>query len=30
MDIERANAQACERMMDARPVLVGLGKASEG
>ncbi len=27
MDIEKANAQACERMMDARPVLVGLGKA---
>jgi hypothetical protein len=27
MDIEKANAQATERMMEARPVLVGLGKA---
>jgi hypothetical protein len=27
MDIEKANAQATERMMDARPVLVGMGKA---
>ncbi len=27
MDIEKANAEACERMMEARPVLVGLGKA---
>ncbi|RME43753.1 MAG: DUF1116 domain-containing protein [Caldilineae bacterium] len=27
MDIEKANAQAVERMMEARPVLVGLGKA---
>jgi hypothetical protein len=27
MDIERANAEAVERMMEARPVLVGLGKA---
>jgi hypothetical protein len=27
MDIEKANAEAVERMMDARPVLVGLGKA---
>jgi hypothetical protein len=27
MDIDRANAKAVERMMEARPVLVGLGKA---
>jgi hypothetical protein len=27
MDIEKANAEAVERMMEARPVLVGLGKA---
>jgi len=27
MDIEKANALATERMMEARPVLVGLGKA---
>jgi len=27
MDIEQANAKATERMMEARPVLVGLGKA---
>ncbi|MGD9049213.1 MAG: DUF1116 domain-containing protein [Anaerolineae bacterium] len=27
MDIEKANAEATERMMEARPVLVGLGKA---
>ncbi len=27
MDIEKANAQAVERMMEARPVLIGLGKA---
>jgi len=27
VDIEKANAEACERMMEARPVLVGLGKA---
>jgi len=27
MDIERANAEATERMMQAQPVLVGLGKA---
>ena len=27
MDIEKANAEAIERMMEARPVLVGLGKA---
>jgi hypothetical protein len=29
MDIEKANAEATERMMEARPVLVGLGKAIE-
>jgi hypothetical protein len=29
MDIENANAQATERMMEARPVLVGLGKARD-
>jgi len=29
MDIEKANAEACERMMEARPVLVGLGKARD-
>ena len=27
MDIEKANAEATQRMMDARPVVVGLGKA---
>jgi hypothetical protein len=27
MDIDTANLEATERMMDARPVLVGLGKA---
>jgi len=27
LDIEKANAKATERMMEARPVLVGLGKA---
>jgi hypothetical protein len=27
LDIERANTEATERMMEARPVLVGLGKA---
>ncbi|MEW6717291.1 MAG: DUF1116 domain-containing protein [Chloroflexota bacterium] len=27
MDIEKANAEATKRMMEARPVLVGLGKA---
>ena len=27
MDIEKANAKATEQMMEARPVLVGLGKA---
>jgi hypothetical protein len=29
VDIEKANAEACERMMEARPVLVGLGKAQD-
>jgi len=29
MDIEQANSDATERMMEARPVLVGLGKARE-
>ncbi len=29
MDIEKANAEATERMMEARPVLVGLAKARE-
>ena len=29
MDIEKANAEATERMMEARPVLVGLGKAQD-
>jgi hypothetical protein len=29
MDIERANAKATERMMEARPILVGLAKARE-
>ena len=29
MDIEKANAEATERMMEARPVLVGVGKALE-
>jgi hypothetical protein len=27
MDIEKANAQACERMMESQPVVVGMGKA---
>ncbi len=27
MDIEKANAQATERMMESRPVLVGMGRA---
>ncbi|MDF1500599.1 MAG: DUF1116 domain-containing protein [Anaerolineales bacterium] len=27
MDIEKANAEACERMMESRPIVVGLGKA---
>jgi hypothetical protein len=29
MDLEKANAEATERMMEARPVLVGLGKARD-
>ncbi|MBL7184330.1 MAG: DUF1116 domain-containing protein [Anaerolineae bacterium] len=29
MDIEQANTEATERMMEARPVLVGLGKARD-
>jgi hypothetical protein len=29
MDIEKANAEATERMMEARPLLVGLGKARD-
>jgi hypothetical protein len=29
MDIEKANTEAVERMMEARPVLVGLGKARD-
>jgi hypothetical protein len=29
MDIEKANAEATQRMMEARPVLVGLGKAQD-
>ena len=29
LDIEKANAETVERMMEARPVLVGLGKALE-
>ncbi len=29
MDIEKANAQAVERMIEAHPVLVGLGKAKD-
>ena len=29
MNIEQANAEATERLMEARPVLVGLGKALE-
>ncbi len=27
MDIEKANAKACERMMESQPIVVGLGKA---
>jgi hypothetical protein len=27
MDIEKANTEACERMMESQPVVVGLGKA---
>ena len=29
MDIEKANAEALDRMIEARPVLVGLGKARD-
>jgi len=29
MDIEKANAEATERMMEARPVLVGVGRARD-
>jgi len=29
MDIEKANTEATERMMEARPVLVALGKARD-
>ena len=29
MDIDKVNAEACERMMESRPVVVGLGKALE-
>jgi len=29
MDIEKANALAVERMMDARPILIGVGKARD-
>ena len=29
MNIEQANAEATERMMEARPLLVGLGKARD-
>ncbi len=29
MDIEKANSEACERMMESRPLVVGLGKALE-
>ena len=29
MDIDKANAEACERMMESRPLVVGLGKALE-
>ena len=29
MDIEKANAEATERMMEARPLLIGLGKARD-
>jgi len=30
IDIEKANAEAVERMMEARPVLVGMGKRASG
>ena len=29
MDIEKANAEATNRMMEARPLLVGMGKARD-
>ena len=29
MDIEKANAEATQRMMEARPVVVGMGKARD-
>ena len=29
MDIDKANLEACERMMESRPLVVGLGKALE-
>ena len=29
MDIEKANTEATQRMMEARPILVGVGKARE-
>ncbi len=29
MDIDNANSEACERMMESRPLVVGLGKALE-
>ena len=29
MDIDKANSKACERMMESRPLVVGLGKALE-
>ncbi len=29
MDIDKANTEACDRMMESRPVVVGLGKALE-
>ena len=29
MDIDKANSEACERMMESRPLVVGLGKALE-
>jgi hypothetical protein len=29
MDIDKANSEACERMMESRPLVVGMGKALE-
>lgn len=29
MDVDKANTEACERMMESRPLVVGLGKALE-